>query len=265
MIGSYRISRWLLAAILIASPIAVVGQSVPGCATSRPVPPISPNAEQVASTIGVLPLVQRIRSLASACSGAGVISVEELALRQQIGEAVLTASLDLNGVLAEIDYERAQILELRSQLSGKRDRKVNVLTLASIIVGTGSGVAGTAMQFSGPLAKPGDWIQSVGGAGGVVLSLLALRQQGGEGTLGIAPNMLAPIFGRRPELRSVYPEDVWTYLNTAPVTDPRVHVPWKSELIAEWVRLGRIGPPEAPASQAKLDKLASRIGDPKRL
>jgi hypothetical protein len=97
---------------------------------------------------------------------------------------------------------------------------VNVLTLASISIGTGSGVAGTAMQFSGPLTKPGDWIQAVGGAGGVVLSILALRQQGGEGSLGIAPNMLAPIFGRKPELRSVYPEDVWTYLNTTPASDP---------------------------------------------
>jgi hypothetical protein len=121
------------------------------------------------------------------------------------------------------------------------------------------------MQFTNSLAKPGDWIQSAGGAGGVLLSILALRQQGGEGSLGIAPNMLAPIFGRKPELRSVYPEDVWAYLNTAPATDPRVHVPWKSDLIAEWTRLGRIGPPEAPESQAKIDKLTSRIADHKRL
>ena len=63
----------------------------------------------------------------------------------------------------------------------------------------------------------------------------------------------------------MYPEDVWTYLNTTPATDPRVHVPWKSELIAEWIQLGRIGPPDAPASQPKLDKLTSRIADQKRL
>jgi hypothetical protein len=86
-------------------------------------------------------------------------------------------------VPTEVDYERAEILELREQLSGKRDHRVNVLTLASIIIGTGSGVAGTAMQFSATLAKPGDWIQAAGGAGGVALSILALRQQGGEGSL----------------------------------------------------------------------------------
>ena len=80
----------------------------------------------------MLPLVQHMRSLASAGSVAGVISVEEVTLRQQIGEAVLTASLDLDGVLGEVDYERAAILELREQLSGKRDHKVDVLTRVSL-------------------------------------------------------------------------------------------------------------------------------------
>jgi hypothetical protein len=77
--------------------------------------------------------------------------------------------------------------------------------------------------------------------------------------------MLAQIFNRTPELRSEYPKDVWTYLNTAPINDPRVHVPRKDNLISEWVRLGRIGPPAAPASQEKLDQHSSRIADQKRL
>jgi hypothetical protein len=226
---------------------------------------LSANAEQVANVIGVLPLVQRLGALRSGSKPAGDTSVEELSLRQQITEAVLTASLDLEGVLAEIDFERAQILEVRQQLSGKKDQRVNVLTLSSIIIGTGSGFVGTSMQFSGPLAKTGDWIQAVGGAGGVALSILALRPTGGKGLLGTAPNMLAPLFGRTPELRSEYPSDVWTYLNTAPANDPRVHVPWKDNLISEWVSLGKIGPPAAPGSQAKIDQLTSRIADQKRL
>jgi hypothetical protein len=56
-------------------------------------------------------------------------------------------------------------------------------------------------------------------------------------------NMLAPLFGREPELSSVYPQDVWTYLNTVPAADRRIKVPWKGELIAEWVKAGRIGSP----------------------
>jgi hypothetical protein len=77
--------------------------------------------------------------------------------------------------------------------------------------------------------------------------------------------MLAPTFGRRPEVSSVYLQDVWMYLNTPPATDSRVHVPWKDELISEWVRLGRIGPPNAPGSQKNIDQLTSRIAEHERL
>jgi len=69
-----------------------------------------------------MPLVQRVRVLDSGCSQPGATSVEELALRQQITEAVFTASLDVNEVFAEIDYERAKILEMQAQLSRGRDR-----------------------------------------------------------------------------------------------------------------------------------------------
>ena len=56
-----------------------------------------------------MPLVLRLRALASECNNTGTISLEELALRQQITEAVITASLNVAATLAEIDHERAQI------------------------------------------------------------------------------------------------------------------------------------------------------------
>ncbi len=100
MIRSGVSSRSLLALALFIIPSVAVGQSgVPAeretttvCQTARPISPIPANAEQVANEIGIMPLVQRVRVLASGCNQAGAISVEELALRQQITEAVLTAS-----------------------------------------------------------------------------------------------------------------------------------------------------------------------------
>jgi hypothetical protein len=142
---------------------------------------------------------------------------------------------------------------------------MHLLALANLVASTGVGAVGSALAFSNRTAIAGDAVSVAGGTAGVILSALGLRQQGGGRPLGIAPNMLAPIFGRRPELRSVYPQDVWTYLNTAPAADPRVHVPWKDELIAEWVRLGRIGPPNALGSQKKIDQLTSRIAEHTRL
>ena len=150
-------------------------------------------------------------------------------------------------------------------LMSAQTRKINLLSLANIVAGTGSGILTNAMQFSDRTALAGDGVGVGGGAAGVVLSILGLRVQGGKASLGIAPNMLAPLFGRTPELRSIYPQDVWAYLNTAPASDPRIHVPWREELINQWVQQKRIGPPDAPASQKKIELLTSRIAEHKRL
>jgi hypothetical protein len=121
------------------------------------------------------------------------------------------------------------------------------------------------MGLNNNTAKAGDLVQVVGGAGGIILSILALHLQGGTDYLPLAPNMLAPLFGREPEKSSIYPQDVWTYLNTVPASNPRVKVPWKEQLIDEWVKAGRIGPPTASASQVKINRLTSGIANRKRL
>ncbi len=268
---SFKISRWVLPLLLFILPaqaqteLSAVPQETAACQTVRLLPPIPANVQQVAQEIGIVPLLEHLHAIVSRCNQASSMSIEERAVRQQIAEAVLVASLDVDGVVAEIDNERSQILDVRAQLSSKRDRKINLISLANIVAGTGSGVIGTALQFSDRTAFAGDGIGVAGGAAGVFLSILGLRQQGKSAPLGVAPNMLAPLFQRTPELRSIYPESVWAFLGTAPVSDPRVHIPWREELIDEWVKSGRIGPPGAPASQKKIDLLTSRIGDQKHL
>jgi hypothetical protein len=206
-----------------------------------------------------------LRALSSACDQSSAIAVEVLILHQQITEAVVMTSLDVDSVVAEIDYERAQILSARDVLSSARDRKISLLSLANIVAGTGSGIITNAMQFSDRTALAGDGVGVGGGAAGVVLSIIGLRVQGGRASLGVAPNILAPLFRRTPESRSIYPRDVWTFLNTSPASDPRIHVPWREELITEWVQQKRIGPPDAPESQRKIDLLTSRIAEHRRL
>jgi hypothetical protein len=245
------------------SGVSVVnGTAPPDC---HPAPPLAADAEQVATQIGIMPWLNRLRALSSACDQSTAVTLEEIVLHQRITEAVVMASLDVDAVVSEIDYERAQILQVRDLLSSARDRKINLLSLANIVAGTGSGILTNAMQFSDSTAMAGDAVGVGGGAAGVVLSILGLRVQGGKASLGIAPNMLAPLFGRNPELRSIYPQDVWMFLNTAPASDPRIHVPWREELINAWVQEKRIGPPDDPGSQKKIDLLTSRIAEHKRL
>jgi hypothetical protein len=165
-------------------------------------------------------------------------------------------------VIAEIGYEQAQVMEARDRLTAAKNNKVNKLTLAGIIVGSGSSAVGNAMGLEIATTRAGLIVQVVGGAGGIVLSIMALRVQGGNTTLGLAPNMLAPMFGRESEKSSVYPPDVWAYLNAVPPTNPRVKTTWKDELIAQWVQAGRIGQPSSATAQPKIDRLTSQIAKP---
>lgn len=227
--------------------------------------PLTPEAEQIADLLGIADDVRSLRGMAATCAGPKTATLEELALRQQVGDAVMRTSLDVDGVVAQIDYERAQILERRAMLSNARDRTINLLSLANIVAGTGSGIVTNAMQFSNSTALAGDGVGVGGGAAGVLLSLLGLRVQGGRIPLGIAPNMLAPIFGRPAEVHSVYPPTVWAWLNAKPEAYPREREAWRTALIAQWQHEGRIGAPDASGSQKQIQMLTSTIAEHQKL
>ncbi len=77
---------------------------------------LPPNALQMARIIGVESDIEKLSSLAAKGAGAAPgLCLEELSLRQQITDAVIAASLDVDSVAAEIDYEREQTVELRSR------------------------------------------------------------------------------------------------------------------------------------------------------
>src|SRR6266542_4748982 len=91
----WRIFCSLLAVSVLAVPVkgqsGVPAEEGTGSACGA-APPLTANAEQAAEEIGVMPLVQRLRALSSACDRSGVITIEELALRQQITDAVVVAN-----------------------------------------------------------------------------------------------------------------------------------------------------------------------------
>jgi hypothetical protein len=74
-------------------------------------------------------------------------ATEALILRQQITEMVLTASLQVDGFLAEIDSETAEIRAVHDQLTDQRDKAVRRSTLGSAI-GTGGGAVGSALALA---------------------------------------------------------------------------------------------------------------------
>src|SRR5690348_11607429 len=104
-------------------------------------PRASENVEQVAKILGISELVSKARLLHGQTPCEATATVEELSMRDDILEAVVAASLDVDSVLAEIDNERAHLSEMSAILQARRDRGVNLINAANLVTGTGLGIA----------------------------------------------------------------------------------------------------------------------------
>ena len=137
------------------------------------------------------------------------LSLEELWLHQQITEAVVVASLDVDYVVDQIDNEGAQIVELQSIVLAQRQRAIGTTNLVALALSTGLGAVSGVLQFSDTTKSIGN---GVGFAAGGLLGLLSfhsLRQQhSGVRKAWVLPSMPAPFFSGPPE-QSVYPADIW--------------------------------------------------------
>lgn len=242
MVGGRSLFRETLAVLLAAlllnpcagfaqSPAATRTESVLATSEGR-----SPDVQRLADAIGVRPLLARLSALRDSDAG----SPEALMLRQEVLERVAAAGLEVDGVLARIQYEREVLQDIASGLQAKRDRALGIGNIAGIIVGGGMGTAGAAMQFSDRTAKAGDVIAVASGATAIVLSLVAIRlQRGGKRSFGPAPNMLAPFFDRPSAPQSRYPTWIWDYMSgAAPGAASETSV--RRQLLREWVSSGRI-------------------------
>jgi hypothetical protein len=230
---------------------------------------LSPEAAQVAQEIGVSPLLKRLESLADGPAADGSrVSLESLAVRQEITEKVLAASLDVDSVNAIIDAEVEQIRGIRADLQARRDKAQNIINIASVFTGGVAGAITSAMQFKPSTVNLGNGIGVAGGAGSVVLSIVGMRMQGGRKSLGDSPRMLARFFGREPEateaIQSVYPEEVWAYLNSARSSQPNV-VTRREQLIAKWRSEGRINHDGSPKGERKIESMSTSISQLRKL
>lgn len=215
---------------------------------------------------GITVLVERLYRLSETNQKPDVASsLEALMLRQEITESVVTASLEVEGVLAEIDSEFAQISAIRAELESRRDRAINLNTIANIVAGGVSGVIGTALQFKSNTANTGNAIGVAGAGISTVLSFIGLRQQrGGRRALGVAPNLLARILDRKAEFHSEYPEEIWTYLNDVPPAETGTETR-RAQLIKRWTELGRLETGSSPKAQRKIDMLTSSVSEQRPL
>lgn len=215
------------------------------------------NAEQVAQILRLSTTMERLKSLQQSRGCESPATAEELSLRQDILETVLGAAFDVDGVMAEIDNERARLMEMRAGLQNRRDHAVNLLNAANLVTGTGIGIAVNALQFSDSTANIGNALGVGSGVASTVLSIIGIHKQRGPiSGIGRTPNMLAPLFGKEPVLSTYYPPSVFEYLQSPPPAAPGQGVRL-DQLKSAWIQEGRTLPVGAPKSEAKLTALTA--------
>ncbi len=216
---------------------------------------LSPNVLQIARIIGVESDIEKLSFLAAVkeVDAAAGLSLEELSLRQQIADALLAASLNIDSVVAEIDYEREQTVELRSLWRYQRDRGTRSTNLAVLAAGTGLGIASGILKSSGRSGAGG----GVGVAAGGLSTLFLLRSfrqaHSGRRPSWVLPNMLAAFLGQ-PEQHTPYPDDIWAYLNSVP---SGAVCSRRDQMLAGWLAAGRIGPSDSPQWKRRTALLTS--------
>jgi hypothetical protein len=241
-----------LAVILFAVPILARAQ----CAT-RVCPELSDSAARVAGLIGAQALLEQMRAQPPG-------SPEANAARSALLEAVLSAMLDVDASVAEIQNEEAQVSEVESYLAARRERFVDVANFASALVGAGVGVAGTALQFSPNTENLGNAIGVASGSISTALVFVARRQERrGRSQLSINSTMLAPFFD--PTLGpDYYPDLVWRYL-TMPLADTQPPVSWRDQLLRDWQQTGRFELSGNKKAAEKIGFLKSAVPSQRRI
>jgi hypothetical protein len=244
---AYRCVCWIL---LLALPAAA--QS------------LSPEARQTAGIIGIVSTLDQFGKLRTEPPSPDTV-VQKLVLQQQMTTALLDAVLDVDAVIASIQSEETQLQHVQNRLSSQRDRVVGLATLGSIIAGSGVGIIGNSLALSKKTALAGNAVSVGSGVAATVLSLVAIRlARGGKESIEVSPKMLARLLGRPSPDISLWPGDVWNFLNAVPVQSTRTRTRLES-LKDTWTVQGRISLRNSAASEAKIAFLTSSSAEPRRL
>jgi hypothetical protein len=249
-------------------------------------PALSPNSLQLANTIGLTPVLERIQSLRSRVdSYSGQPTLDSLTARQDLWDAVQKATLLIQKTGLEIDFACAELkaekevcAEILSDYTEERDKAVARMNATSFISNAILWTACEAMSipsinttFSRFPRHHCQWpIPSgiVGIVAGIVpsaASLYTFKQMTGKRMPSeVDPNMLAKLFNYPVSGDIDYPKTVWTYLNQPPAGNPTAKTR-KDQLIDRWVADSNIPGFTDRASKKQLDALTASAAQAKGL
>ena len=228
MIPARSVTMFLLTALsLTAAAQTPVSEPLPQAAL-----------QNTAKLIGVSSEIDQLQKLTGSTTPPDRWQI--LWLHQHISEQVMSASLQVDATIAQIDNEIATCNEIRGYLSDRRDRTVVRANLLSSLVGGSISAVSSGLGLSDDLSKPSNAVGVAAGAFSTAFALIGIHERnGGSMNFEFPANMLAEFFDRPTLPNSTYPPIVWNFLNEGSPNLPS-GVTRKQNLLQTWVQVKRI-------------------------
>ncbi|HEY9785718.1 MAG TPA: hypothetical protein V6D17_09975 [Candidatus Obscuribacterales bacterium] len=199
---------------------------------------LSAETIEITKILGFYDDLQRFEALRSTEKKSDADRLEFLTAKQDLIDAALAVAFEVRNFVHTLDRDVAQADTMAAYLAQKRDKAIRLNSYANLISGGITGVISGGLQLGEVNHLADDTIDTVEGVVQCGLALLALRQQRGEHRLERSiPNVLSWLVNPAPEMMSVYPRGVWTYLN-APSADGPPNVTRREVLLNKWVSSG---------------------------
>ncbi len=240
-------------------------------------PLTSPNSLQLSNTIGLTPVLERIRQLRMQVESFGdARTLESLSARQDLLEAtqkaeliIQKANLEIDFTLSAIEAEYQLYCEILATYTNDRDKAIARTNAISFIT---NGILWAICEaLAIPTYKNSDYAISSGILGiqaGVVPSIASMYTlkliNGKRRTSEVEPNMLAKLFNYPTTPDIEYPKSVWLFLNQVPATESGGKKRME-QLVDRWIDDANIPSFSDRTSRKQLDVITASVAQRKGL
>lgn len=209
---------------------------------------LSPPTRELAESLEVLPLLRELHDSKDQLSMA-----RKNEIREQIIETVLESYFDVAAIQGEAEKERGSIEALRQILMDKRDKGIEVNNAINFMASGTLNTIGSVLGFSTTAPPfPGNFNQMMSGVVSTGMSMYSLKQgAGGKAKAEGSSTVIAELFGRPVNKRTMWPESVWRFLHSRSLDHPdrtRVEV-----LEDYWISRGWLEAHGSKREQRKID------------
>lgn len=239
-------------------------------------PSMSTNTMQLSDSIGLTPVLERIRNLRANLDSNHALTLETGSLRQELSEQVQAAVLIIQRTDLEIDFTLAEIgaelqvyNEILNTLINDRDKAVAYTNAASFISNGALWAVTEALAIpsyrNANFAIPSGIIGIPAGVVPSVASMLTLKLVNGKKKTSEAnPNMLAKLFGYPTNSEIEYPDSVWHYLHQVPANDPTAKTRL-DQIVDRWISDANMPAFTDRHSKGQLDVITASVARRKGL